>query len=553
MRHIIVPLPILCKKQPRICAGLRLTVRGQDFIILSSLKHPEKEGNRMTLQDVFGTLPVTCSKDPSAVDIADVVYDSRKAAADTVFVCMTGAETDGHKYARMAYDNGCRAFVLQRGCEHLADLPAAGDGTPEEDVPLVAVAENTRVALALMSDNLFGHPSGDLKVIGVTGTKGKTSITYIVRAMLEYAGCKTGLIGTAGAQWGNKKAATVNTTPESYETQKLLREMADDGVEAVIMEVSSLGVKWHRVDGISFCCGVFTNISPDHIGGHEHKTYEEYYGFKKQFFSLCHDAVGCADDPATEDMLDAVPGKKLLYGKAAESLFRAEHETPIRYDEFLGIRFDLLVGGTPHGTYDLSLPGDFSVENALAAFAICSTLGYTPEQVGGALRSIRVPGRSQIVYMSEDFGIIIDYAHNGMSLRSIVSTMRAYDPGRIITLFGSVGERAQGRREELGTVSGELADFTVITEDDPGREDPEKICREVAAFCEKAGGAGKYVILPDRNEAIAYAVAMLQPGDLLLCCGKGHEKFMKKNGTKVPFDEEARIREALGRRGITIS
>jgi len=497
----------------------------------------------MNLRELLAAVDVSTSGPGLDAEIKDVVYDSRKAAAGTLFVCMTGAETDGHKYARSAYDNGCRAFVVQAGSETVANLPSDA---------LVAVAENTRHALALLSDKFFGHPSGDLKVIGITGTKGKTSITYIVQALLDSVGCKTGLIGTAGAQWGTRKVETVNTTPESYETQKLLRAMADDGVEAVVMEVSSLGVKWHRVDGIEFFCGVFTNISPDHIGGHEHKTYEEYYSFKKAFFSLCHQAVACADDPASEDMLSAVPGRKIFYGEAETAEFRAEHEEPVRYDEFLGVRFDLLVQGSPRGTYEMSLPGDFSVENALAAFAIGSLLGYEPEQLGPALKTVRVPGRSQIVYMSDEFGIIIDYAHNGMSLQSIVSTMRAYGPKRIITLFGAVGERAQLRREELGTLSARIADFTVITEDDPGREDPAKICAEIAAFCEKAGGHGKYITIPDREEAVAYAVRHLEPGDMLLCCGKGHEKYMKRNGRKEPFDEEACIRKALAERGITV-
>ncbi len=503
----------------------------------------------MILEQLLEGLATTAVKGPGTAlqtDISDVVYDSRKAVEGTLFVCMVGAETDGHKYARNAYDAGCRVFVLEAGHETAAHL---GD-VPEE--PYVIVVENTRVALAKLSDTFFGHPSGDLKVIGITGTKGKTSITYILQAVLDKAGIPTGLIGTAGASWNGKQVPTVNTTPESYETQKLLRQMADDGVKAVAIEVSSLGVKWHRTDFLEFFCGIFTNISPDHIGGHEHKTYEEYYSFKKAFFSLCGQAAACGDDPAAADMLEAVPGRKIFYGLSEHNEFRAENMVPTRSDDFMGIRFDFLRNGVKEDTFEISLPGDFSVHNALAVLAVCDLMGLDLEKAKEGLRTVRVPGRCQIKYLSKEFGIIIDYAHNDISLEGIIQTVRAYGPKRIITLFGSVGDRAQLRREELGTTSGRLADFTVITEDDPGFEDPKKIADEIAVFVEKAGGAGKYVVIPDREEAVAYAVAMLEPGDFLLCCGKGHERFMKVRGKKEPFNEERCIEEALRKRGIEL-
>lgn len=481
------------------------------------------------------------------ISIKDVVYDSRKAEADTLFVCMVGAETDGHKYAKNAYEQGCRAFVLQEGYEDIASL---GD-LPQEDLTILTV-KDTRVALAKLSDNFFEHPSRDVKVIGITGTKGKTSITYIVQSVLNAAGVSTGLIGTAGASWNGKQVPTVNTTPESYELQKLLRQMADDGVEAAAIEVSSLGVKWHRTDYTEFFCGVFTNISPDHIGGHEHKTYEEYYAYKKAFFSLCKQAAACGDDPAAKDMLEAVPGRKIFYGLSEDNEFRAEHTLPTRSEDFMGIQFDFLRNGSKEDTFEISLPGAFSAQNALAVLAVCDLLGLPLEKAKQGLRQVRVPGRCQIKYLSKDFGIIIDYAHNDISLEGIIETVRAYHPKRIITLFGSVGDRAQLRREELGTTSGRLSDFTIVTSDDPGFEDPVKIAEEIAGFVKAAGGEGKYVVIPDREEAVAYAVAMLEPGDFLLCCGKGHERFMKVRGKKEPFNEEECIETALAKRGITL-
>lgn len=484
--------------------------------------------------DVYGAAP--------EAEVKDIVYDSRKAKKGTVFVCLIGAETDGHRYARAALEQGCRMFVVQKGSEETADLPIGQKGY--KDLTMITV-EKSRHALALMSDIFFSHPSGDVKVIGITGTKGKTTTTYILQTMLNGIGVKTGIIGTNGASYGTTHLQTVNTTPESYEIQKILREMADNGVEAVAMEVSSIGVQWHRVDGVEFFCGMFTNISPDHIGGNEHKTFEEYYGWKKAFFSMCPQAVACFDDPASADMLEKVPGRKLFYGHGEGADFRALHTLPTKHGSFLGVQFDLLVHGEADGTFEISQPGEFSVLNALGALAVAECMGYAPKKFKKALTKVSVPGRAQAVSMSEDYGILIDFAHNGISFESIVETMRAYHPKRILTLFGSVGDRAQLRRQELGTLAGQLSDYTIITEDDPGYEQPEKIAAEIASFVEQNGGHGKYAVIPNRNDALRYAVNMMQKGDFLLCLGKGHEKFMKRNGEKLPFDEQATLLAAL--------
>ena len=249
-------------------------------------------------------------------------------------------------------------------------------------------------------------------------------------------------------------------------------------------------------------------------------------------------------------MLSAVPGRKIFYGLSERNEFRAERPEPTRSDDFMGVRFDFLRNGEKEDTFDVSLPGEFSVHNALAVLAVCELMGLDLSKAKPGLRTVRVPGRCQIKYLSKDFGIIIDYAHNGISLSGIIETVRAYHPKRIITLFGSVGDRAQLRREELGTTSGKLADFTVITSDDPGFEDPQKIADEIASYVEAAGG--EYIVLPDREEAVAYAVSILQEGDFLLCCGKGHERFMKVRGRKEPFNEEECIENALRRRGIEL-
>ena len=471
--------------------------------------------------------------DIAGVETGDVVYDSRKANADTVFVCLCGAAADGHDFAKAAYDLGCRAFVVQKQVE----LP--------DDAVVISVAD-TRAALAAMSDNFFGHPSREVKVVGITGTKGKTTTTFIIKTLLDSCKVKAGLIGTTGASWGDKNVATVNTTPESYETQKILREMADDGVKVCAMEVSSLGVKQHRVDGISFFCGVFTNITPDHIGGAEHESYEEYYSFKKKFFEMCDTAVGCADDENTADMISPATGRKLCYGFDERADFRAENIVPTRQDTYLGVGFDLLCDGKKVDRFRVSLPGKFSVENALAALCVTDLLGIDIAVAGKALESVSAPGRAQVAYMSKDYGIIIDYAHNGVSLRSLVETIKDYNFKRIIALFGSVGDRAQLRREELGRTAAELCDYTIITTDDPGYEDPEKICNEIAGFLKDENPDAQYEIIVDRREAVLHAMSMLEEGDILLLCGKGHEVAQKVKGEKVYYSEIETVKEGFG-------
>ncbi|MBO4445869.1 MAG: UDP-N-acetylmuramoyl-L-alanyl-D-glutamate--2,6-diaminopimelate ligase [Clostridia bacterium] len=466
-------------------------------------------------------------------EISDLVYDSRDANDAVAFVCLCGAAADGHDYAGKAYDLGCRVFVVQKP----VDLP--------DDALVVSVAD-TRAALAHMSANFFEHPSKEVKVVGITGTKGKTTTTYIIKTLLDSCGVKAGLIGTTGASWSDKKVATVNTTPESYETQKILRMMADDGVEVCAMEVSSLGVKQHRVDGINFFCGVFTNITPDHIGGAEHESYEEYYSFKKKFFEMCDTAVGCADDENTADMISPSAGKKILYGFDEKADYRAENIVPTRQDTYLGVGFDLFRNGRKEGRFRVSLPGKFSVENSLAALCVADLLGVDISVAGKALESVSAPGRAQVAYMNKDYGIIIDYAHNGISLTSLVETIREYNFRRIIALFGSVGDRAQLRREELGKTAAKLCDYTIITTDDPGYEDPEKICKEIAGFMVEENPDAKYEIIVDRRQAVLHAMNMLEEGDILLLCGKGHETAQKVKGEKVYYSEIETVREGFG-------
>ncbi len=462
-------------------------------------------------------------------EIKDIAYDSRKSGEGILFVCLVGAVTDGHRYAESAYEKGSRVFLAQKKLS----LP---------DDALVITAENTRSALAKISCNFFRNPSRELKVIGITGTKGKTTTAHLVKFVLEAGGIKTGIIGTVGAFFGDRVLPTVNTTPESYELQKMLRQMADGGCEAVAMEVSSLGLKHHRVEGTRFSCGVFINLYPDHIGTNEHDSFEEYAYWKTQLFPMCDKAIVNIDDPFSETVLKHCDCEVITYGYDNRADYVLENAEKVKDGNLLSVAFDMKSKGRDKH-FTTALPGEFNAHNSLIAVALGESFGVSDEDIAKGLRQVFVKGRGELVRESEDVTIIIDYAHNGISLKSIIDTAKSYEHGKIITLFGSVGGRTECRREELGTVSGKMSDFTVITSDDPNFEDPRKICEEIASYCEKAGG--KYVIIPDRAKAVNYAVKLAEKGDILILAGKGHEEYMKIGDEKIPFSERQEVLRAL--------
>lgn len=482
----------------------------------------------MQLQEILRGVSVSGKYDPSC-EIEDIVYDSRKGKKDTLFVCLSGARFDGHAFAKSAYENGCRVFL----CEKAVSLP--------EDAQII-LCKNTRAALADCSVNFFRAPSKEIAVIGITGTKGKTTVAHIVKAVLEAAGVKCGIIGTVGAKCGDTVLPTVNTTPESYELQKLLRIMADSGCKAAAIEVSSLGLKHHRVDKTEFAAAVFTNLSPDHIGTNEHESFEEYAFWKKQLFKRCKKAFVNLDDAFSKDIIAECACPVVTFGFDSEADFRLTKMRQVRRGHRLGVSFSFERKGEEKSFF-VSLPGEVNAYNAVCACAVGESFGASESEIKKGLETVFVKGRGEVLDTGKDFSVIIDYAHNGVSLKSIIETARAYNPGRIITLFGSVGGRSEIRRQELGLVSGAMSDFTVITSDDPDFEDPEKICREIASYVEKEGG--KYAVIPDRKKAIRYALSIAQKGDIIILCGKGHEEFMKIKGEKLPFSERQTVFDAL--------
>ncbi|MBR2079023.1 MAG: UDP-N-acetylmuramoyl-L-alanyl-D-glutamate--2,6-diaminopimelate ligase [Clostridia bacterium] len=484
----------------------------------------------MKLSEVLKGVSYECGNFTDT-DIKDIAYDSRKTGEGIIFVCLVGVNADGHKYALSAYENGSRVFL----CEKDVDLPV--------DAVIIKV-EDTRAALASVSCNFFRHPSKELALIGITGTKGKTTTAHIVKFVLESGGIKTGIIGTVGASFGDTVLPTVNTTPESYELQRMLRLMVDGGCKACVMEVSSLGLKFHRTDGLHFAYGVFTNLYPDHIGTNEHESFEEYAFWKTQLFPMCEKAIINADDAFSKTVIENCKGQVITYGYSESADYILGSYEKVKEGNILGVDFEVKTKKADR-KFTVALPGEINASNSLVAVALGDGFGVSDEDISKGLKSVFVKGRCELVRADEDVTVIIDYAHNGVSLKSIIETASEYEHNRIITLFGSVGGRTECRREELGMVSGAMSDFTVITSDDPNFEDPQKIGEEIAFYCEKAGGKGKYVIIPDRGEAVNYAVKMAQKGDIIILAGKGHEEYMKIKGEKVPFSEKTEVIKAF--------
>ena len=479
----------------------------------------------MKLQQLLTAIPYRADNVPD-LEICDLVYDSRLAVPGCAFVCLRGANADGHKYAAMAVEKGAAVVIAEE---------------PVEVNAPVILTENTRLALALLSAEFFGHPANDLKVIGITGTKGKTTTAFMMRAILEAAGHKTGVIGTIGVLYGDTLIQTDNTTPENYQVQKFLRQMVDAGCEYCVMEVSSIGLKDHRVAGFTFDLGLFTNFSEDHIGGAEHKDMAEYMACKSMLFRMCRTGIINIDDPSWQGIVRDHTCALVTYGYDETADMVAHGDELITTPGFLGVRFS--VSGTLRFTADVAIPGRFNVYNALCAITACSALNIPVEAMQAGLRAVKVKGRVEPVEVPGDFTLLIDYAHNAVSMESILTTLRAYNPKRLICMFGAGGNRPKVRRFEMGEVSGRLADLSVITADNSRYENVLDIIEDIKVGMHKTDG--KYIEIPDRREAIRWCIENARPGDIVVLAGKGHEDYQEIEGKKYPFDERVVIREIL--------
>ena len=481
-----------------------------------------------------------------SLEIADITYDSRRATADTMFVCLIGAVSDGHNYAAGAYDCGCRVFMVQRQLDTLA--PDA----------VQIVTADTRAALALASAALFGYPSRSLLIIGVTGTKGKTTTAAMIGSILNAGGINTATIGTTGIVINGETTPTKNTTPESYELHKAFRKMVDSGVSCVVMEVSSQAIYMRRVVGIHFHIGVFTNLSRDHIGGVEHPTFEHYMMCKAELFRQCRYGIFNADDPHYTDMVKNAHSINTTFGVNMRSGVRCDLAArDIRSwhkGNLLGVSF-VCRTLMRDCEYSLRMPGEFNVYNALAAVAVAQRMNISERTVVDALAKTTVRGRFEIVTPGadsqlDDVVMIIDYAHNAVSMRAALETIRRYKPKRLVVLFGSVGGRTKQRRAELGEVAGQLADFCVITSDNPDFEPPENIIHDIEECVRQT--ACPYVTFVDRRDAVRYAIEHALPGDLILFAGKGHEQYQIIEGEYRHYDEREEISAAVTARAAKI-
>ena len=482
----------------------------------------------MRLDKLLERLDYEVVQGTDQTEITTLINDSRKAEKGSVFVCISGAVSDGHSYAADVAAKGAAALVV----EHNVDVP--------EDVTVILV-KDTRYALALMSAAYFGYPADKMKIIGITGTKGKTTTTYMIKSILDGVGHKVGLIGTIEAIIGEKHIPAANTTPESYTIHKYFAEMAEAGCDCVVMEVSSQGLMLHRTAGIPFEIGIFTNLGKDHIGPNEHKDFEDYKRCKGLLFRQCRLGIANVDDKYFEDVFRNATCRVETFGFSENADLRAENVKLVSRPGYLGVAYH--VSGLMDFDVEIDIPGKFSVYNSLTAIAVCRHFQVPAEKIKEVLKQAKVKGRIEMIKVSDEFTLMIDYAHNAMSLESLLTTLKEYNPKRLVCLFGCGGNRSRDRRYEMGEVSGRLADLTIITSDNPRFEEPQDIIDDIKIGIGRTDG--KYVEICDRKEAIKYAIANGQPGDVIVLAGKGHEDYQEIRGVKHPMDERVLIAEVL--------
>jgi len=482
----------------------------------------------MYLNEMLDQLEYTCLQGDVHTLVTELVYDSRKVTNNSVFVCIRGAVKDGHDYITEVVEQGAAVVIVERE----VTLP------PHTTVIKV---NDTRQALAYMAAAYFGHPSDKLTTIAITGTKGKTTTCYMIKSILENTGRKTGLIGTIESIIGNVVIPANNTTPESYVVQETFAKMAEAGCEYVVMEASSQGLMLHRLDGFTFDYGVFTNLEPDHIGENEHKDFEDYLSCKSKLFQQCKVGIINIDDMHANEILRGHTCKVETFGFSDVADIKATKVRLLHKPGYLGVGYQ--VEGLMNFDVEIDIPGKFSVYNSLSAIALCRHFDIDLDEMKKALDTVKVKGRVELIPVSDKFTLMIDYAHNEMSLKSLLSTLKEYQPKRLICLFGCGGNRAKSRRYEMGEVSSNMADLTVVTSDNPRNEEPQEIINDILEGVKK--GSGKYIEIIDRKEAIKYCIDHAVEGDVIVLAGKGHEDYQEIKGVKHHMDERELIRDIL--------
>ncbi len=487
----------------------------------------------MKLSKILVGLENLKAKGDLDIDITGLESNSKNVKEGYLFIAIKGFSVDGHDYINNAIEAGAKAIMVQEGCDlKKIKLPS--------DVTLI-MAKDTRHALAICSCNFYNNPSRKFRLIGVTGTKGKTTTTFMIKEILERAGYKVGLIGTIATYINGKMVSeSSRTTPESIELQKIFAQMVEAGVEYVVMEVSSQSLKLHRVDGCDFNIAVFTNFSEDHISANEHPDMKDYFESKLKLFKMCDNGIINVDDLQVSKIPKLFPDSNIMtYGIDNYCQMLAKDITIT--NSYVDFRVKV---SDKNERVKVDIPGRFSVYNALAAICVAKKIGVPSDKVIEALAEIKVPGRSEMVPNKREIPIMIDYAHSPESLQNILSAVKSYTKGRVISVFGCGGDRDKTKRPIMGEISGKIADFTFITTDNPRTESPEEIVKEIEEGIKKT--KGKYKVVVDRKEAIKEAINMANKQDIIVLAGKGHEPYQEINGKKYPFDERIIVKEIIG-------
>lgn len=481
----------------------------------------------MKLSEILKGIEDISIRGNSDIEVREIKYDSRQVQEGDMFVAIAGFKTDGHEYIQSAIENGAKVIAIENG---RCDLDSISEAIT------VVIAQSTRKLLPLAACNFYGNPSREFKLVGVTGTKGKSSTTYMIKAILEKAGKKVGLIGTIANIIGDKEIEAERTTPESVDLQRLFRQMADAKVDVVVMEVSSHALALDRVLGCTFDMAVFTNLSQDHMDFHE--SFEDYLEAKAKLFKIAKEGFVNCDDMYARRLMDMVTCPITTYGidnnpfVSARDLIITNSYTDFKMP-FNRVMERIRIGMT----------GRFTVYNALAAICVCVKLGCSVENVIEGLESVRVPGRGELVSNLRDITIMVDYAHSPASLESILKTVKVYTKGKVICVFGCGGDRDKTKRPLMGEISGRNAAYTVITSDNPRTEDPIQIAKEIEEGIKKT--KGKYKVIINRKKAIEHALRQAKTNDLVLIAGKGHETYQIIGEEKLHFDDKEVVTEIL--------
>ena len=487
----------------------------------------------MKLKNILSGIEALKAKGNLDIDIKGICDDSREIKPGYLFVAIKGYDTDGHKFIDKAVENGAIAIIVEEDMvkETIKKIP--------ENITLIT-AKDTREVTAICACNFYDNPSRKMQLIGVTGTKGKTTTTFMIKSILEKQGIKTGLIGTIATYIGDRKLEDSDrTTPDSIKLQSYFAKMVEAGCKACVMEVSSQSLKLHRVDGCDFNIGIFTNFSEDHISEKEHPDMEDYFNSKVKLFEMCENGFINIDDINTIKVPKLAPNCNIkTYGIDNESDLLAKDITITNSY----VDFRVKINGK-NERIKTDIPGRFSVYNSLAAISVAEKLGCSVENIKSALETVKVPGRSELVDNKLGLTIMIDYAHSPESLESILQAVKSYTRGRVISVFGCGGDRDNSKRPIMGAISGKIANYTIITSDNPRTENPEAIVKEIEEGIKKTNA--RYECIVDRTEAIRKAIKMANKNDIIVLAGKGHETYQEINHKKNHYDEREIIKEII--------